>query len=181
MKDPTLVRRYARGLVAALADEAEFRRVAGEIEAFSALVRSRDDLRRAVTNPFLSLGRRTAIVREVLEGSGAHEKTVRLVLLLAEHGRLAILDDIAAQAPREWNERHGVSTLEVSSVVPLTDVQKARLTASLEHLEGRPVSLAFRIDPGLIGGLSLRKGNVVYDASVAGDLSRLKERITEGP
>ncbi|HEX2694263.1 MAG TPA: F0F1 ATP synthase subunit delta, partial [Acidobacteriota bacterium] len=67
-----------------------------------------------------------------------------------------------------------------SSAVPLTDDQKVRLTATLESLERKPVSLGYRIDPGIIGGLALRKGNVVYDVSVEGDLLRLKEKITEG-
>jgi F-type H+-transporting ATPase subunit delta len=85
-----------------------------------------------------------------------------------------------ATAPEAWNERQGIATLEVASVVPLTDGQKARLEAALERLEGRPVSLDYRIDPEIIGGLALRKGNVVYDVSVEGDLSRLKEIIIEG-
>ena len=163
-----------------MADEAEYRRVLGEIEMFAGLVRDRDDLRRSLANPFLGLRRRMAIVSGVLESAGAHDKTLRLILLLAEHGRLDILPDIAAAAPGEWNERHNVSTLEVSSVVPVTEAQKRRLESALERLEGRPVRLRYRIDRELIGGLSLRKGNVVYDVSVAGDLARLKERITEG-
>jgi F-type H+-transporting ATPase subunit delta len=180
MKNPTLVRKYTQGFVAAMADEAEFRRVLGELESFAGLVAAREDLRRALANPFLNARKRAGIVREVLERSGAGEKTVRLILLLAEHGRLKILPEIAAAAPEAWNARRGIATLEVSSVVPLTDDQKVRLEATLERLEGKPVSLGYRIDPGIIGGLALRKGNVVYDVSVEGDLQRLKEIITEG-
>ncbi len=180
MKNPTLVRKYTEGLVAALADEAEFRRVLGEIKGFAALMAGRDDLRRALENPFLHARTKAGIVREVLERTGAAAKTLRLILLLVEHGRLEILPDIAAGAPEAWNERRGIATLEVASVVPLTDGQKVRLEAALVRLEGRPVSLGYRIDPGIIGGLALRKGNVVYDVSVEGDLMRLKEQITEG-
>jgi F-type H+-transporting ATPase subunit delta len=180
MKNPTLVRKYTEGLVAAMADEAEFRRVLGEIEGFAALVAGRDNLRRALENPFLKPRMRAGIVGEVLERTGAGAKTVRFLLLLVEHGRLEILPDIAAAAPEAWNERRGIATLEVASVVPLTDGQKVRLEAVLERLEGRPVSLGYRIDPEIIGGLALRKGNVVYDVSVEGDLMRLKEKITEG-
>jgi F-type H+-transporting ATPase subunit delta len=180
MKNPILVKKYTQGLVAALADGAEFRRALGELEGFADLVRGRDDLRRALVNPFLNARKRAGIVREVLERASALDKTVRLVLLLAEHGRLELLPEIVAGAPEAWNERRGVATLEVSSVVPLADDQKVRLEAALERLEGRPVSLGYRIDPGIIGGLALRKGNIVYDASVAGDLLRLKEKITEG-
>jgi len=180
MKNPTLVRRYTEGLVGALADETEFRRVVGEVESFAALVARRDDLRGALRNPFLGAASKAAIAREILERTEADAKTVRFILLLIEHGRLGILQEIAAAAPAAWNERRGVATLEVSSVVPLTDGQKARLEEAAERIEGRRVSLGYRIDPGIIGGLALRKGNVVYDVSVEGDLARLKEKITEG-
>jgi F-type H+-transporting ATPase subunit delta len=180
MKNPTLVRKYTEGLVAAMAHEAEFRRVLGELEGFAALVAGRDDLRAALENPFLNDRKKAAVAREILEMKGAAAKTVRLVILLAGHGRLEILPEIVAAAPEAWNERQGIATLEVSSVVPLTDGQRTRLEATLERLEGKPVSLGFRIDPGIIGGLALRKGNVVYDVSVEGDLLRLKERISEG-
>jgi F-type H+-transporting ATPase subunit delta len=180
MKNPTLVRKYTQGLVAALADEAEFRRALGELEGFAGLVTGREDLRRALANPFLNISKRAGIAREVLERAGAGAKTVRFILLLAEHGRLELLPEIVAGAPEAWNERRGIATLEVASVVPLTDDQKVRLEAVLERREGKPVSLGYRIDPGIIGGLALRKGNVVYDVSVEGDLLRLKEKITEG-
>jgi F-type H+-transporting ATPase subunit delta len=180
MRNPTLVRRYTEGLVGALADESEFRRVIGEVGSFAALVAGRDDLRRVLENPSLNAGAKTAIAREVLARTGADAKTVRFILLLVEHGRLEILPEIEAAAPEAWNDRHGIATLEVSSAVPLTEGQKTRLEATLERLEGQPVSLGYRIDPRIIGGLALRRGNVVYDVSVEGDLARLKEKITEG-
>ncbi|HEX2695922.1 MAG TPA: F0F1 ATP synthase subunit delta, partial [Acidobacteriota bacterium] len=115
MKNPTLVRKYTQGFVAAMADEAEFRRVLGELEGFAGLVAGREDLRRALANPFLNVRKRAGIAREVLERGGAGAKTVRLILLLAEHGRLELLPEIAAAAPESWNERRGIATLEVSS------------------------------------------------------------------
>jgi F-type H+-transporting ATPase subunit delta len=68
----------------------------------------------------------------------------------------------------------------VSSVVPLNDTQKKRLEEKLLKLEKRPVSLSYIIDPSLVAGLSIREGNIVYDASLHGDLERLKQKISEG-
>ena len=50
----------------------------------------------------------------------------------------------------------------------------------LELLENKPVFLKYRSDPSLVGGLSIRKGNIVYDVSIRGNLGRLKENIIEG-
>ena len=61
--------------------------------------------------------------------------------------------------------------------MPLTAAQQDRLAGSLEASEGKPVRLVFKADPGLVGGLTVRKGHIVYDASVEGELSALKERL----
>jgi len=50
----------------------------------------------------------------------------------------------------------------------------------LELLEKRPVSLKYRSDSTLVGGLSIRRGNIIYDVSIRGNLDRLKEIIIEG-
>jgi len=175
-----LVKKYTQGLVGALKDEAEFRRVQGEIEGFAGLMRSREDFRGALVNPFLKAQKKAEIVREILGRMGCLIKTIRFLSLVVRHGRLEFLPDIMAAAPAAWNERQGVLTFEVSSVVPLTEKQKDRLKAELERLEKKPVSLAFQADPAIIGGLSLKKGNVVYDVSVEGALLKLKEKIQEG-
>jgi len=180
MKNQLLAKKYTRGLVGALKDEAEFRRVQGEIEGFAGLMRSREELRGALANPLLNARKKVGIVRDILDRMGCLDKTIRFLSLVVQHGRLEILPEIAAAAPAAWNERQGVLTFEVSSVVPLTEKQKDRLKAELERLERKPVSLAFQADPAIIGGLSLRKGNVVYDVSVEGDLLKLKEKIQEG-
>jgi F0F1-type ATP synthase delta subunit len=73
-----------------------------------------------------------------------------------------------------------VATFEVSSVVPLADSQKQRLQAELERLEGRPVFLRYSIDPALVAGFALQKGNVIYDASLRGHLAKIKQTISEG-
>jgi F-type H+-transporting ATPase subunit delta len=180
MKNQLLVKKYTQGLVGALEDETEFRRVQGEIEGLLGLMRSRDDLRRVLSNPFLNARKKAGIVRGIAGRMGWLDKTIRFLSLVVEHGRLEILPDIAAAVPAAWNERQGVLTFEVSSVVPLTEEQKDRLKAELERLEKKPVSLDFQRDPELIGGLSLRKENIVYNVSVEGDLLRLKEKIQEG-
>ena len=68
-------------------------------------------------------------------------------------------------------------TYEVASAVPLTAAQQDRLTRGLESSEGKPVRLVLKADPGLVGGLALRKGHIVYDVSVEGELAALQERL----
>jgi F-type H+-transporting ATPase subunit delta len=180
MKSRVLVKKYTEGLVNALKDDAEYRRVREDLEAFAGLMRPGEKLREALANPFLNARKRGAAVGEILERMSCHEKTKKLLGLLVEHGRLDILGDIAAAVPEAWNERQGVMTFTAVSAVPMTEAQKKRLTAELERLEKGRVTLVASVDPGIIGGLTLRRGNIVYDASVEGDLLRLMEKIQEG-
>jgi len=180
MKNLVLVKKYAQGLVQAVAGEPEFRAILSDIESFLGLYAKREDLRSALESPFINAEKRASVLRQVLKAGGAADKTVRFLLLIQEHKRLDLLRDIAAALPETWNEKQGILTFEVSSVVPLTDEQKARLGKRLEAAEGRPVSLAFRIDPGIVGGLSVKKGNIVYDASIRGNLDRIREQIQQG-
>jgi F-type H+-transporting ATPase subunit delta len=180
MKNQVLIKRYTQGLVNALKGDAEFLRVMEELEAFAGIVRSNKDLRLALVNPFLNIRKRASIVGDILGLAACHEKTKKFLDLLVEHGRLDLLEDIMAVLPEAWNEKLGVMTFTAVSAVPMTGVQKDRLRAALELLEKKPVTLVIRIDPGIIGGLTVKKSNIVYDASVEGDLLTIMEKIQEG-
>ncbi|MEN6310176.1 MAG: ATP synthase F1 subunit delta [Acidobacteriota bacterium] len=180
MRNHVLVHKYAQGLVQAMSGEAEFEAVRSELGAFLDLCAGRKDLRDALVSPFVPPEKKAGILTDVLKAARAGEKTVRFLSLILEHKRLDLLDDIAAALPETWNDNLGIATFEVASVIPLTDIQVRRLRETLEAVEGGPVRLAFRIDPAIVGGLSLRKGHIVYDASIQGNLDQLKEQIQQG-
>ncbi len=180
MKTLVLVKKYTLGLVNALKDEEEFSVVSQELREFARLLSTNEDLSRALAHPYIQAARKVLLVREILARAGAAGKTTRFLLLLLEHGRLSLLSDILQNLPVYWHEKKGVSTYEVSSAVSLTEGQKDRLRRELENLEKRPVFLQFKIEPDVVAGLSLRKGNVIYDASIRGHLRKLREQICEG-
>jgi F-type H+-transporting ATPase subunit delta len=180
MRKQILVRRYGRGLINALADETEFRTVLQELKDMAGLFFSRGELRAFLASPFVVKAKKARAVTDILVRTALNPKTTRFLLLVLEHGRLDILPEVIETLPALWNERQGVLTCRVASVVPLTEAQKKRLQERLEDLEGLPVSLTFVIEPGLIGGLTITKGHVVYDISMKGQVERLKEIITEG-
>jgi F-type H+-transporting ATPase subunit delta len=180
MKRQILVKHYAQGLIGALRDDLEFRQIAREIDAFHGLFSSRRDLGEVMANPFVAAKKKSRIIKDILAASSFSQKTSRFLTLLHGHNRLDLLGEILQSLPLFWNERQGVATFEVSSVVALSEVQKLKLAEELERLEKRPVSLNYRVTPELVAGISLKKGNLVYDASFRGYLSKLKEKIIEG-
>jgi F-type H+-transporting ATPase subunit delta len=180
MKNLVLVKKYAHGLVNALDDEEEFRLVRGDLENLLGVLEAHEPLRGALHNPFLNSKKKAAIIQDVIGQMGCHDKTKRLIGLLADHGRLDILKDLAGMIPEIWNELKGRLTFEVSTALSMNDAQKERLGAELEKLEGKPVRLVYIMDPEILGGLRLKRGNIITDLSVEGDLLKLKEKIQEG-
>jgi F-type H+-transporting ATPase subunit delta len=177
MKNLALVKKYAQGLVQAVGDETEFVSVGADIHAFLGLFDSREDLHKALVSPFVNARKRLAVLEGVLARLGTGPKASRFLTLLLHHKRLDLLAAIADALPEAWSEHHGVVTYEVTSAVPLTDTQKARLAEGLEASEKRPVRLVVQTDPSIGGGLAVRKGHIVYDASVEGQLAAIQERL----
>jgi len=173
MKTQIVVKRYAQGLVGSIKDDREFSRILKELEYFNELVTCRNDLRDALLKPFIPPSKAKKITE-------AGQKTIRFLLLLIENERFALLDEILTILPEAWNEKRGILTLEVSTVIPLNKNQEKRLKAKLEKIENKPVSLKYKIDKNLMGGLSIRKENTFLDISVKGDLMELGEKIKEG-
>jgi F-type H+-transporting ATPase subunit delta len=179
MRSQILIRRYAQGLISSAKDEGEFGSLYGELSEFEKFLSVHTKLQDTLKSPFLPATKKTEIAAQILERSSIGDKAKRFLLLLVENSRLALLPEILERLPVLWNEEHGIATFEVSSVIPLNPAQKKRLEKKLALLEHSPVTLTYKIDPSLIGGLSIRKGNIVYDASIQGDLERLKQKMAE--
>ena len=179
MKNDVLVNRYAEGLAGALPTAEEYEAVSRELAGFSGLLASHALLRETLLRPFVPAARKTAVLGDIIDHQAYRDKTRRLLLLLAQRRRLDILTDIVAALPGLWQKRQGIVTFEVRSVVPLKDAQRVRLEEELRTIEKRPVACTYALDPAIVGGLVIRKGNMVYDVSLKGQLERLKEKIRE--
>jgi F-type H+-transporting ATPase subunit delta len=179
MKNRVLIKRYSLGLIKAIQDEEEFAVIQKELCDFLGLLESREKLKDVLHSPFLPFANKKDLTDELLRTLSYGPKTSRFINLCVENSRLEFLPEILESLPEIWNEEKGVSTFEVSSVVPLNESQKEKLKEKLELLKKRPVYLKYKNDPSLVGGLSIRQENIVYDVSIRGNLDRLKEIIIE--
>ena len=180
MKNQILAKRYAEGLAGALRTETEYETVRRDLDAYSGLLDASPELSAALVRPFLALARRQAIAEDIFERLSLQPKTRRFLRLLMQHGRCDILPDIVRDLPALWDAKNGIVPFDVRSVVPLSAAQKTRLEAGLRALEIRPVACSYILDPQIIGGLAVRKGSLIYDVSLRGQLERLKNEIREG-
>jgi len=95
-----------------------------------------------------------------------------LVRVLAHNGRLGLVPAIAELFERERARTRGRSQVEVSSAFELSESERATITAALVKRLGGAVDLAEKLDPTLIGGMVIRSGDLVIDASLRGRLDQ---------
>jgi len=132
-----------------------------------------------VRNPARALRERLEFVNGMLE-KRVPEPVRKLVGLLVQRGRIDQLPRVAAEYHRLLNARRGVVEALATSASALTADEQAALQRKVAAMTGRTVDLRVEVDEALIGGLTVRVGDTLYDASVRGRLERLRERLVAG-
>jgi len=166
--------RYASALFD-LADEAKaLDAVAGDLKVVSAALASSADLNRLVSSPVISRGAQAKAIAAVLDKLGAHELTRNVVGLMARNRRLFALSAVADAYLRELATRRGEITADVVSAVALTPDDLVAVEAAVKKAVGGKVAISAKVDPRLIGGLIVKVGSRMVDASLKTQLSKLK-------
>ena len=108
------------------------------------------------------------------------DQLVNLVSLLVERRRVHQLPAIAREYHRLLDQARGVVTAVVTSAMPLTPDEAVAIADRVATMVGSEVTLRHEVDPTLIGGLTVRIGDRLYDASVRGRLERLRAQLLAG-
>ena len=134
---------------------------------------------RIVMNPSVPRSDRSATLGRLLDGR-VSPLVLNLVRLLDQRGRLTLLPAITADLTRLLDALRGAVAATVTSAAPLEKDEVAAIGARLETMTGRTVKLDTAVDPSLIGGLTVRVGDRMIDASVRGRLERLRDQLVAG-
>lgn len=178
MTNRAAARRYARALFDVVLKEANPTEVDRELASVHALVGSNDALRRALTNPAIPASRKRGVIEALLAHAGSLTPALgKLLLMLAERDRLALLPELAEAYRERLMEHLHILRAEVTTAVPLPDGRRATIERGLAEATGRTVALTARVDPAIIGGAVTRVGSTVYDGSIVRQLERLREQL----
>jgi len=140
-----------------------------------AAVASNDVARELIGTPQLSVTQVAALIADAAGQLSAEQSN--FVHVLADNERLSVLPEIASQFEGLRNEFEGVVDAQISSAFPLSGAQVDDIVATLRGKYGRQVKATVTIDPELIGGVSIRVGDEVMDASVRGKLAQLADAL----
>jgi len=130
-------------------------------------------------NPARPLTERIRLV-DTLLAKRVPEPVLKLVGLLVERGKIDRLASVEAEYRRLLNRQRGVVAAVATAAAPLGKAETEALTRKLTEMTGQTVDLRVEVDEALIGGLTVRVGDTLYDASVRGRLERLRERLVAG-
>jgi F-type H+-transporting ATPase subunit delta len=135
------------------------------------------ELRRLLQHPAIAFGEKERVLRAVL-GRGVAPPAVNLLLLMVRRGRPGAVEPMIARFSALLRRERGVALAQIRTALPLDDSQRAEVAARLRVITGSQVQMVETVDPDLIGGIAVRIGDQLYDASVRSRLERLRARLT---
>ncbi len=172
--DTGLAERYA----AALFDLADERHaldvVAGDLRELKAMVQGSADLVRLLRSPVLSRDEQGKAVAALAEEAGLSPLTRDFLGVVARNRRLFAVPAMIEAYLKKLADRRGEVTAEVTVAQPLNEARQAALSEQLRRAVGARVTVEIRVDPALLGGMIVKVGSRMVDASLSSRLHRLQ-------
>lgn len=148
-----------------------------QLFAFSEAASGSADLQMALTDPSVGPEVKAGLVDTLLAGNAA-PATAEVLRYSMSHLRGRRVDSVLAGLIDLAGEQRNRSIAEVRVARPLDADQARRLAAALSRINGREVRLNVVVDRDVIGGISVRIGNDVVDATVAGRVEQARRALT---
>ena len=171
--DRILARRYARAFDALSQDGAQ---AGARLEALQQAIEALHLADAYMKDPAVASAEKAAFAAEVL---AADQTVAGFVCTLIMAKRYYLLPAAAEQAGLLLDERLGRVRARVQSAFELSAEQKERVQQALSRFSGKQACLQYQTDPGLLGGLRVRMGDVLIDGTIKRQFERLKEELTK--
>jgi F-type H+-transporting ATPase subunit delta len=169
-----LAGRYAAALFELAEDEGTLDAVAGNLHALRVMVDESADLERLIRSPVLSREEQGRALAALGERAGFNPLTRRFLGVLAHKRRLFALPEVVEAYDAMLAEHKGEVGAEVVSAVPLSATQLESVRRHLSDAVGQTVKLSAAVDPDLLGGVVVRLGSRMIDASIRTKLRQLE-------
>jgi F-type H+-transporting ATPase subunit delta len=174
MSNSVLSSRYAKAIFDLAIDSKSADKVERDFVSLKDLLKESVNLREAVQNPVISKFEQRSAMDFILKKVGVTELTGRFMSVLIDNGRLKILAEVADSYFEMAKEHRGEITANVTSAVPLTKQQITNIEELLGKSLGKIVKVTGVVDESILGGIIVRVGSKMLDASVQGGLEKLK-------
>jgi F-type H+-transporting ATPase subunit delta len=173
-----LARVYARSLFEVAREHGKLDELREQLGQFADALGDNRQLAVFFFSPYFSSAEKEDGLSRVLDG--AEEELLNFLALLIENHRMPVIFRIRAQYERLWEEENRMLPVEVTSAIALDPDTTESLGRSIGERAGRKVKLAAHVDPEILGGIVVRVGNSILDASIRNRLEQLRRHVAQG-
>ena len=169
---------YAQALLSIAQSQNLTEEFGTDARTFLGLLTGSQELNNFLANPFVKPENKKNLLKQLL-GEGVSPYLRNFLLLLVDRKRIAFLAPILRQYLALLRQLNQTVLAEITSAIPLTETQQQAITERVIALtNARQVEIETKIDSELIGGVIIKVGSQVIDASLRGQLRRLSLRLS---
>lgn len=179
MSTNTIARRYAGAFFAHINanHSSSAAKIWDELSSLASLFHASDDFANVVKNPTISQEDKYAIFESLKKSGKISDELFKFIALLIEKKRLILIADIDKAIKSFIMEAENKVEAEAVFASKTDDAVKKELVKRLEYLTGKKVILQEKVDPSVIGGVKVKLGSKLFDATIKGQLDKLKTSL----
>jgi len=166
---------YARSLFEVAKEKGNLDRVREELGEIAEALDSNRELSVFFFSPYFSTEEKKSGLESVI--SGADPIVVNFLELLVENRRMPVIFRVRRAFDRLWEEENKLLPVQITSAVALDSDVVERIGEEIGRQTGRKVELTADVDPDVLGGIVLRVGNSILDASIRNRLEQLRKQV----
>jgi ATP synthase F1 delta subunit len=166
---------YAEALFAAGEDKGKIDQLQEQLAQFAEAVDGDRELQVFLFSPYLSSNDKVDGLRRAV--TGAEPEFANFLELLVEKGRMPEIFRIRREFDELWKKANRRLDVTVTSAIELDPAVVGRIGEEVERQTGEKVELSSEVDDGILGGIVLRVGNMVLDASIRTRLEKLRKSV----
>jgi F-type H+-transporting ATPase subunit delta len=169
---------YARSLFEVAQEQDKLDTVRDELGEFADALNDSRELQVFLFSPYFSTKEKTEGLDKAV--SGADETVANFLKLLIEKHRMPVVFRIRAEYDKLWEEENKLLPVIVTSAVELSEDTVKQIGDRIAEQTDRRVDLQSKVDPDILGGIVVRVGNSVLDASIRNRLENLRKSVARG-
>lgn len=169
--------RYATALFELAREQECLDDVAKDLSGLEELVEESSEFAELVASPVISRESQGLALKSIAEKTKLGGLSANFVGVLAKQRRLGIIVDVARAYRDRVADHRGEIKAEVISAAPLNDEQLEQITTSVGQFAGRAVQVDASVDENLLGGLVVRVGSHMLDASLRTKLNKIEQSM----
>jgi F-type H+-transporting ATPase subunit delta len=177
VKNLAIARRYSKALMLIGKADGQAETYREELDGFAGLMAREKELEQAVCNPLYDAAGRKKVLQAVVEKLEVSKVMRSFLLLLFDKGRIGFVDSINTFYQKLADELKGVARASLVSATELSEETVEKIRAALSKKTGKEIILEVEQDPGLMGGIVTRIGDLVLDGSIRTQLLNMREAL----